>query len=114
MRSRQQRMPEVRHPLVIQRPARLLGIHREADLPEFRVTHDRSDEAPNGWPLTCGRAGRLPRHEQMKGSELPKPAAVKCSGVLGGALLGAAVGGSAEWFARFGSGDEAARPAWND
>src|SRR5262245_15206249 len=47
MRSRQQRMPEVRHPLVIQRPARLLGIHREADLPEFRVTHDRSPEPPN-------------------------------------------------------------------
>src|SRR5262249_48348533 len=42
MWTRQQRMPDVRHTLVIQRPARLLGIHRETDLPEFWVTHDCS------------------------------------------------------------------------
>src|SRR5262245_56911242 len=33
-------MPDMRHTLVIQRPARLLGIHRGKYLPEFRVTHD--------------------------------------------------------------------------
>jgi hypothetical protein len=42
MRAGKQRMPDVGHTLVIQRPARLLRIHREAELPEFRVTHDRS------------------------------------------------------------------------
>src|SRR5262244_1638147 len=78
-------MPDVRHTLVIQRPARLLGIHRGKYLPEFRVTHDPSSHTawsnaqlqldrklPSNTPWPCRiiwRAARKPLKRQARKSE---------------------------------------------